>query len=113
MTVPSSYGPATTVTPQVYRNRTDRRDTPEVFVRRILLPLLTLLLLVPPAFGADNWPQFRGPTQQGHSDVTGLPVRWSETQNVKFKTLIPGEGWSSPVVWGRQVWMTTAADGGH
>jgi outer membrane protein assembly factor BamB len=60
----------------------------------------------------DDWPQFRGPTQQGHSDSTGLPVKWSENEGVAFKTPIPGEGWSSPVVLGDQVWMTTATDGG-
>ena len=83
-------------------------------MRRALLPLLALpLLLQSTSAAVDHWPQFRGPRQQGHSDVTGLPVKWSETQNVRFKTLIPGEGWSSPVVWGDQVWMTTATDGGH
>ena len=60
------------------------------------------------ARAAENWPQFRGPTQDGHSDATGLPTEWSETQNVKWKTAIPGEGWSSPVVFGNQIWMTTA-----
>lgn len=83
-------------------------------MRRTLLLLLTLCLLPSGAtFAGDTWPQFRGPTQDGHSDSTGLPVRWSETQSVRFKTPIPGEGWSSPVVWGNQVWMTTATEGGH
>lgn len=83
-------------------------------MRHTRLLLLTLPLIVPTfAFAAEHWPQFRGPTQEGHSDVTGLPVKWSEVQGVKFKTPIHGEGWSSPVVWGRQVWMTTAAEGGH
>ena len=44
---------------------------------------------------------------QGHVDAK-LPQQWSETQNVRWKTPIPGEGWSSPVVWDKQVWMTTA-----
>ncbi|MEP6663951.1 MAG: PQQ-binding-like beta-propeller repeat protein [Verrucomicrobiota bacterium] len=60
----------------------------------------------------ENWPQFRGPTGDGQSDATGLPLRWSESENVKWKTAIPGEGWSSPVVFGEQIWMTTALDGG-
>ena len=77
-------------------------------------PLLAVLTLtVSTAFAGENWPQFRGPTQQGHSDSTGLPVEWSESRHVRYKTPIPGEGWSSPVVWGRQVWMTTATGGGH
>jgi outer membrane protein assembly factor BamB len=55
-----------------------------------------------------DWPQFRGTSGQGISDAKGLPVAWSETQNVKWKTAIPGRGWSSPVILGNEIWMTTA-----
>jgi outer membrane protein assembly factor BamB len=71
------------------------------------------------SFGASvcraetNWPQFRGPTGQGISDATGLPVKWSEDQNVMWKTAIHGKAWSSPVVWGEQVWVTTATEDGR
>jgi outer membrane protein assembly factor BamB len=61
----------------------------------------------------DAWPQFRGPTQQGLSSAHGLPLTWSETEHVKWKTEIPGEGWSSPVVAHGQIWMTTALEDGH
>ena len=64
------------------------------------------------AGAADDWPQFHGPQGDGHADATGLPVSWSETENVRWKTPIPGEGWSSPVVMGRQIWMTTALENG-
>src|SRR5262245_12582406 len=60
----------------------------------------------------ENWPEFRGPTEQGHAGAGGAPVKWSEGENVKFKTAIPGLGWSSPVVFGEQVWMTTALNEG-
>jgi len=60
----------------------------------------------------ETWPQFRGPTGQGHSDSTGLPTHWNETQNVAWKTRIHGLGWSTPVVWGQQVWVTTATEDG-
>jgi outer membrane protein assembly factor BamB len=60
-----------------------------------------------------SWPDFRGPRGDGHSEATGLPWRWSEQQNVAWKTPLPGRGWSSPVVWGDQVWMTTATEDGH
>jgi outer membrane protein assembly factor BamB len=60
-----------------------------------------------------SWPDFRGPRGDGHSEATGLPLQWSEQQNVSWKTPLPGRGWSSPVVWGDQVWMTTATDDGH
>jgi len=72
----------------------------------IFLALLT-------AARAGNWPQFRGPDGQGHADATNLPLHWSETQTVKWKTVLPGEGWSSPVIFGKQIWMTTALETGH
>jgi outer membrane protein assembly factor BamB len=70
--------------------------------------LLFLALFLP---GSD-WPQFRGPTGQGHSDETGLPLNWSETTGVRWKVAIPGRGWSSPVVQGDRVWLTTATESG-
>ncbi len=75
--------------------------------------MLILLLFASSLVAGENWPEFRGPSQQGHSDSTGLPVKWSESENVRFKTAIQGEGWSSPVVWGEQVWMTTATENGR
>lgn len=57
---------------------------------------------------ADEWPQFRGPDGQGHADGAKLPLTWSESEHVKWKTAIPGEGHSSPVISGNQLWITTA-----
>lgn len=56
----------------------------------------------------DEWPQFRGPDGQGHTAAASLPLTWSESQNVTWKTPIPGEGHSSPVISGDQIWLTTA-----
>jgi outer membrane protein assembly factor BamB len=53
----------------------------------------------------EDWPQFRGPTGQGHSTETGLPIEWSETQNVAWKVQVSG-GWSSPAISGGRVWLT-------
>lgn len=61
---------------------------------------------------AESWAEFRGPGGQGHSEATGLAREWSETKNVIWKTPIHGRGWSSPVVWGRQIWMTTGTPDG-
>jgi outer membrane protein assembly factor BamB len=61
----------------------------------------------------NNWPEFRGPNGDGKSDAIGLPVKFSETEHVKWKTKIHGRGWSSPVVWGNQIWMQTATEEGH
>ncbi len=75
--------------------------------------LFAILSLAATAAGGDNWPQFRGPRCDGHSNATKLPVTWSETENVVWKTAIHDRGWSSPVVWGDQVWLTTATATGH
>jgi outer membrane protein assembly factor BamB len=66
-----------------------------------------------------DWPEFRGPSGDGfvsgHGDANsaGLPLHWSETENVRWKTEIPNRGWSTPVVLGGQVWLTTATADGH
>ncbi|MDP8243438.1 MAG: PQQ-binding-like beta-propeller repeat protein [Candidatus Hinthialibacter antarcticus] len=75
---------------------------------KFCLMAFTLLLIAHTAPAADNWPDWRGPTCDGHSSATGLPLTWSETENVVWKTAIHDEGHSSPVVWGDQVWFTTA-----
>ncbi len=77
-----------------------------------LHPMCLAALLISPTAAAESWPDFRGPGAQGHSDATGLPLRWSETKNVKWKTPIEGRAWSSPVVWGDQIWMTAAPSDG-
>lgn len=61
--------------------------------------------------GAD-WPEFRGPTHDGHAPL-GLPLRWSEAENVKWKTPIPHRGWSTPAILGNQIWLTTATPDGR
>lgn len=84
-------------------------------MRAFLLLLLTLpAVFQSPLSQADeiNWPQFRGPRGDGQSPNTGLPLTWSETENIRWKTPIHGKGWSSPVVWGDQIWMTTATEDG-
>jgi outer membrane protein assembly factor BamB len=70
-----------------------------------------LFALTASAAGAEDWPQFRGPTGQGHSAERGIPLEWSETQNVLWKTRVPGSGWSSPVIAGGRVWLTAADQG--
>ena len=74
--------------------------------------LLLLASLVHAAVGAEDWPAFRGPTGQGHSSERGLPVDWSESSNVLWKTAVAGLGWSSPVVADGRVWLTTATNDG-
>jgi outer membrane protein assembly factor BamB len=64
-----------------------------------------------PIVGApEDWPAFRGPARDGHSAERGLPTEWSESRNVVWKAPVPGRGWSSPVIVGDRVWLTTATE---
>jgi outer membrane protein assembly factor BamB len=74
----------------------------------VLFPFAFLLFTASVLGQHEEWPQFRGPTGQGHSVERGLPVEWSESTNILWKTAIRGRGWSSPVVAGGRVWITTA-----
>jgi outer membrane protein assembly factor BamB len=60
----------------------------------------------------ENWTSYRGPTDQGHCHPANLPIRWSEQENVVWKTPIPGKAWSSPVIWGKRIWLTSATEDG-
>lgn len=60
---------------------------------------------------AGDWPQWRGPHGGGVSDEQGLPVEWSATKNIAWKTKIPGRGHSSPVVLGKRLFLTTSLEG--
>ncbi|MBI3405189.1 MAG: PQQ-binding-like beta-propeller repeat protein [Acidobacteria bacterium] len=64
-----------------------------------------------PASTNSNWPGWRGGDGSGVSNATGLPVEWSETKNIQWKSAIPGRGHSSPIVWGNRIFLTTAIEG--
>lgn len=66
-----------------------------------------LFLCTSLTFFSDQWPQFRGPHSSGVADDPDLPDTWSTTRNVVWKTEIPGSGWSSPVVWGDRIFLTS------
>ena len=80
-------------------------------MKRFLLVVAAVSLVAQIAY-AENWPGFRGPSRQGISTEKNLPTRWSDTENVAWRTAIPGEGWSSPIVWESHVFVTTTTDGG-
>ena len=75
----------------------------------VAAPVLLFLLSAPNASASsDHWPQFRGPTGTAVvDDDPGLPEAWTATENVAWKTPIPGRGWSSPIVWGNRVFVTS------
>ena len=77
---------------------------------RILLVFTLSLTACEFVQAADSWPQFRGPTGQGVVDSDDAPTIWSESENILWKTPLPGRGWSSPVVLGDQIWLTTAME---
>lgn len=72
-----------------------------------------VMVLATTTFGTEHWPEFRGPRGDGHADVAGLPMQFSESVNLVWKVPLPGRAWSSPVVWGEQVWLTTATEDGR
>lgn len=79
------------------------------------LPALVPLLLWPLAGilpAQTNWPQFRGADARGVAGQPALPDHWSATENVAWKTDLPGRGWSSPIVWGNRVFLTTVINTG-
>ncbi|HUR47171.1 MAG TPA: PQQ-binding-like beta-propeller repeat protein [Candidatus Saccharimonadales bacterium] len=78
--------------------------------QRVLFFVLLLSSLVA---RAENWPRFRGPTGQGLSSERSLPTVWTAESNVLWKTAIAGEGWSSPIVWGDKVFLTSATESGR
>jgi outer membrane protein assembly factor BamB len=86
---------------------------------RVFLALLAMTSAGLQAAAGSDWPEMRGPSSDGHvqsagdNKPLGLPLHWSETENIKWKTEIPFRGWSTPVVMGKQVWLTTATEDGH
>lgn len=69
--------------------------------------LIAALIIAPLVVRAEQWPQFRGPGSTGVAEGATLPDSWSTTQNVTWKTTIPGHGWSSPIAWGDRIFLTS------
>jgi outer membrane protein assembly factor BamB len=78
-----------------------------VAIHRRLAAALMLVVTTGSA-RAEDWPQFRGPTGQGLSQATALPVEWDPANDVQWKVPVPGKGWSSPIVHDDRIFLTTA-----
>ncbi len=78
----------------------------------LLVSQIGVAVEIAPLYSEGVWPGFRGPNGSGHAQAQDLPVEWNEKKNVRWKTAIHDLGWSSPVVWGQQVWLTTATANG-
>jgi outer membrane protein assembly factor BamB len=81
-------------------------------LRSAVISLIALSVISSAAAArGSNWPQWRGPASQGVSEEKGLPSEWGDKKNVAWKTPIPGNGHSSPIVWGNRIFLTTAVEG--
>ncbi|PYR01139.1 MAG: serine/threonine protein kinase [Acidobacteria bacterium] len=80
---------------------------------RAAIVVIGVTLLTLTGAATDQWPQFRGPAAGVIPDDPALPETWSETENVVWKTTIPGLGWSSPVVWDDHIFLTSAVSSGY
>ena len=81
--------------------------------RTLIVAVGLTLLSLTGAAQTDQWPKFRGPNAGAVPDDPNLPDTWSETENVVWKTTIPGMGWSSPVVWDDHIFITSAVSAGE
>ena len=104
---------------RVYFNQIEPGQIQSFFaaITLLLIGLVTITLgnaaqtAVEKGASEDSWPQWRGPQGQGHAPTAvNVPRLWSENQNICWKTPVPGRGWSSPVIAGDQIWLTTAIE---
>ncbi|MDR2757475.1 MAG: PQQ-binding-like beta-propeller repeat protein [Planctomycetaceae bacterium] len=77
-----------------------------------ILVILTMFSVNIVAQEREQWSRFRGPNGQGISTANGLPTQWNTEENIAWKTEIPGEGWSSPIIWNDHIFVTTATNNG-
>ena len=89
----------------------DRPLHPWLMSLRIIFQSVVALSLLASAKADQDWPEFRGPTGQGHAAATQLPLEWDATRNVAWKQSIPGRGWSSPVLKDGRLYLTSAVEG--
>jgi outer membrane protein assembly factor BamB len=79
---------------------------------RVVFAFLLLVVLIGTVSAVEQWSQFRGPQAGVATDDPSLPDFWTETRNVAWKIDVPGQGWSSPVVWDDHIFVTTAISSG-
>ncbi|MGE5834203.1 MAG: PQQ-binding-like beta-propeller repeat protein [Acidobacteriota bacterium] len=77
-------------------------------MRKLLPPACLFILTASTSLLADNWPAWRGPTRDGVSTETGLPIKWSATENVAWKLAMPAYSGSTPIIWGDLIFLSMA-----
>lgn len=80
-------------------------------ILRLAFAALLLLTAKPERLQADNWPQWRGPSANGISGETNLPVKWSVTENITWKLPLPELSGSTPIIWGERIFLNVAEGG--
>jgi outer membrane protein assembly factor BamB len=80
---------------------------------RCFLLLALVFTMFASVSAQDRWPQFRGAQSLGVAEDANLPDKWSATENVAWKTELPGMGWSSPIVWGNRIFLTSVINSGE
>ncbi|HKB37035.1 MAG TPA: PQQ-binding-like beta-propeller repeat protein, partial [Gemmataceae bacterium] len=77
---------------------------------RFACTLMGIWLLAVADLRADNWPNWRGPDNNGVARSQRLPIRWSESRNIVWKLPLPGKAGSTPVIWGDRIFLTSSRD---
>jgi hypothetical protein len=91
----------------------DKRCLMKTCILRVSVHTALFLYLIGSQAGrADDWPRWRGPDGNAVSPETQLPLHWSTGDNVRWKVAIEGEGFSSPIIWGQRIFLTTAKQKG-
>ena len=81
------------------------------FIRSLCVGVIAFMaLVIAPTYGEQVWPKFRGPNGDGITKTTNLPVTWSPSKNITWRTKLPGNGWSSPVASRDRIYLTTAIE---
>src|ERR1043165_2695642 len=85
------------------------------FVFRLLLlcSLLGAVVIPNKVRAQQDWPQWRGPLSTGVAPRGNPPITWSDDKNIRWKTVLPGKGHSTPIVWGERIFLTTAIPHGE
>src|SRR5262245_17142994 len=88
----------------------DIRGSCKEQMMKFRLCALGLLLVLPGAGLADNWPAWRGPRGDGQCGEESVPLTWTKTDNIRWKVKLPGPGNSTPILWGDRIFLTQALD---
>jgi len=78
----------------------------------LTLAVLATLITSNHVTADENWPSYRGSSESGHVTSARLPLHWNEQENVVWKTAVEGKAWSSPVIWGERIFLTSASEDG-